>query len=261
LIGQWAPIVGTGLALLGSLYLLFAVKPKAAKPTHQCNCSMKEVDRGLLTASSDSEAAPDATDMYGSFPNNGGGTLSEMVPITSQSGSGQTDAGNRRKVARTLRAVGKYLGTPAHGLFDDSEFKHGKALDFPEIPGEEHRNPDLPQIREQYNQARDADGNVTPGRPSRAGSITNSVISGLDIEGSSTRPRVASPSPPSSPSPLPFSSPTTPRILHASTLPAERPSVERQNHRSSSSAGTSAGGQRLWRDTLQVPSAAHHRPM
>jgi hypothetical protein len=47
--------------------------------------------------------------------------------------------------------------------FDDSEFRHGKALDFPEIPGESQRNPVLSQIRMQYNKYRDADGNATPG--------------------------------------------------------------------------------------------------
>jgi hypothetical protein len=38
---------------------------------------------------------------------------------------------------------------------DDFEFRHGAALDFPVIPGEEHRNSALLQIRERYNDSRD----------------------------------------------------------------------------------------------------------
>jgi hypothetical protein len=227
---------------------------------HHCNCSMQEVGIGQFTASSHSDAAPGATDKRRSFSNNGGGTSSEIVPTTSQPGLGQADAGNRRKVAKALRTIGKYLGTPGHDLIDDSWCE--KALDYPVIPGEEGRNPDLPQLKVQYKQSRDANGNVTPReRPSRAGSITNSVVSGLDIEGSSTTPRAALPPPPSSRSPSPSPSPTTPRIPHASTLPAERTPFERQNPPSPSSAGTLGGGPRLRRDTLEVPSAVHHRPM
>jgi hypothetical protein len=152
-----------------------------------------------------------------------------------------SDAGNRRKVAKALTTMNNYLGTAAHDRFDDSEFKRGKAVDFPEIPGEERRNRALPQIREQYNQYQDTDGNVTPvlrEQPSRAGRFTDSVASGLGVEGSSTTPRSASPQSPQSPhSPSPFPSPTTPRRPHASTLPAERT-----------------------RDTLKVPSPVHHSP-
>lgn len=57
-----------------------------------------------------------------------------------------TDAGNRRKVAETLSRIGNYLGSAAPDRFDDSDFKHGKAVDFPEIPGEEHRNDMLPKM-------------------------------------------------------------------------------------------------------------------
>jgi hypothetical protein len=279
-VGQWAPIVGTGLAVLASLYLLLAADPEAVKEEanpnvsmHHCNCSMQEVGIGLFRASSHSDDTPGATDMRRSFSNSGGGTSSEIVPTTSRPAPGQghqvkrswtADAANRRKVAKALTAIGNYLGTAAHDQFDDSEFKRGKAVDFPEIPGEEHRNSALPQIRERYNQSRDADGNVTPvlrERPSRAGSFTGSVASGLGIEGSSTTPRAASPQSPQSPhSPSAFSSPTTPRRPHASTLPAERTSFELQNPPSSSSAGPTRGRLRQRGDTLEVPSPVHYGP-
>lgn len=279
-LGQWAPIVGTGLAVLGSLYLLLAADLKAVKEEanpntsmHHCNCSIQEVGIGLSPASSHSVATPGAIDMRLSFSNGGGGTSSEIVPTTSRPAPGQghqarpssvADAGSRRKVARALTAVGIYLGTAAPDRFDDSEFKRGKALDFPEIPGEEHRNRALPQIREQYNQCRDADGNVTPvlrEQRSRAGSFTGSVASGLGVEGSSTTPRAVSPQSPQSPHPpSPFPSPTTLGRPHASTLPNERTSFELQNLPSSSCAGLTGGRLRQRRDTLEVPSLVYHSP-
>ena len=72
--------------------------------------------------------------------------------------------------------------------FDDSEFKHGKALDFPDIPGEAHRNSSLAQIRDEYSEGKaretkeggkDAESNAIAG--SRAsihstGSVASTVL-------------------------------------------------------------------------------------
>lgn len=102
--------------------------------------------------------------------------------------SDTVDAGGRRRIARMLTKVGNTFGTASPNRFDDSEFKRGKALDFPEIPGEEGRNSALGHIRDIYNLPRDADGNATPDRRSRAGSFTGSVSSGIGVA-SSSRPR------------------------------------------------------------------------
>ncbi|RDL29812.1 uncharacterized protein BP5553_10677 [Venustampulla echinocandica] len=262
-IGQWAPIVGTGLAVAGSLYLLLAANMKAVKEEantsaskHHCNCLMREVSmgedkRGRFAASSHSAATPGAVDMRRSFSNESGESSSEIVPTVSRPAS---DAGNRRRVANVLTTIGNHLGTAAHNQFDDSEFKRGKAVDFPEIPGEEHRNHALRQIRDQYNPSRDADGNATPTlreHPSRPGS-TRSVASGRSVEraNSWTTPRAASPQPH-----------TRPRILHANTLPAERTSFELPIPSSSPSTDLPGGGRpRQRRDTLEVPSPVHHTP-
>jgi hypothetical protein len=274
-VGQWAPIVGAGLAVLGSLYLLLAADLEAEKVGtnsnasihhhHHCNCSMQEVDRGrpLYIGSTHSIATPDATVMRRGNSKDGRPTSLEIAPTITRHAtnatkashqltrSGTADVASRRKVAKALNAIGNQLGAAAH--LDDSEFKQGKALDFPEIPGEEHRNRALPQIRTQYNQARDDDGQVTPLRRqhSRAGSFTGSVRSELGIEGIPTTPRATSP--PSPRFPLP-SSPTTPR---ASTLPVERPTSELQNFPTSSN-GTTGGRPPRRRDTLEVPSPVHH---
>lgn len=94
------------------------------------------------------------------------------------------DGGSRRKVAGALVYIGQKLGTPAPDAFDDSAFLMGPAADFPTVPGEEERNPDLPQIQLSYNRPRDADGHLTPvpggsrGRArSRAGSFNGSFVS------------------------------------------------------------------------------------
>ena len=228
--GQWAPIVGTGLAALGSLYVLLAVNVEAVKAEtnqsstmHHCNCSHHHLDRGRplnrqnWPTTDDSLNSGDARtpygDAYGRSPQNSA-ILPEMQQISTRHSTSSTrsghvgqirsrspdvvvpertltiDVGGRRKVAKALTSMGNFFGTANRDWFDDSEFRRGKALDFPEIPGEEHRNRDLPQIREQYNQPRDSDGNVTPMRRearSRASSFHRSATADLDGgEGSST---------------------------------------------------------------------------
>ncbi|RFU28503.1 hypothetical protein B7463_g7840, partial [Scytalidium lignicola] len=273
-IGQWAPIVGTGLAAIGSLYLLLTTDMKVLKKEeanaspsiHHCNCSMQDHGRRLFTASSHSTVG--SSNMRQSSSNSGRGPSTEIAPTTTRSASeyssqarrsGRVDAGSRLKVAKALTTISNYVGTAAPDLFDDSEFKQGKAVDFPEIPGEEHRNRALPQIREQYNPSRDADGNVTPMlRPrSRAGSFNGSIVSGLNIEHSSTMPGVSTPQ-----SQLPFPLPIMSRTSHSDTFPAEQTSLELQNSPSSSSAaGSPEGIQRRRRDTLEVPLPIHHAPV
>lgn len=49
-------------------------------------------------------------------------------------------------MAKTLTKIGEYMGNAAPDRFDDSEFKTGRAVNFPELPGEEHRNIALPQM-------------------------------------------------------------------------------------------------------------------
>lgn len=352
-VGQWAPIVGTGLAAVGSLYLLVAADLEELRgeanenaSMRHCNCShhhyqgdeqdlgvqyqmgtdyspssrgarsihtdvvenlpqdpmgMQEVSAGQRPPSSHSAATPGANHTCPRLSDGGEESSSEMVQTTTRItldhgyqaqrsfttdfGYGRKDVGNRRKVAKTLTKIGNYLGTAAHDQLE-SEFKHGKALDFPEIPGEEHRNPALPQIRERYNpivtpavndppsragsfinsvasrHSGEYSSAVTPaynGSPSRAGSFINSVASRHSGEHDSTvTPRAASPrSPQSLPSPLLFRS-TTSHRPHANALPAGQTSFEPRNPPSSQSAGSTEDRIRPRRDTLEVPSPVHH---
>ncbi|KAI9642351.1 hypothetical protein NHQ30_009155 [Ciborinia camelliae] len=235
-IGQWAPIVGTGLAVFGSFYRLFAANMEADEEEVNQNTSKHHglSKRGVRTVpESSSYATPEM--MRRSLSNNSTTTSHEMGHEIAQTmrvrpslgpAKSSSDVGNRRKVANILTAIGNYVGTAAQFRLDDSEFKHGKAVDFPEIPGEDNRNPNLQHIRETYNQPRDPDGNTTPAfRPSRAPSINGSIISRLDIEDGTAMAEPTSPWSPAS-------------QLSSPTANGDRP--------------------RLRQDTLEVPSQVHH---
>ena len=89
---------------------------------------------------------------------------SETVP-TQATSQNAADSWHRRKLARPLMSIATYFDRAVRDRFDDSAFKNGEALDFPEIPGEEKRNRILPQIRTSYD-----DNN-------RPASVTGSVAS------------------------------------------------------------------------------------
>lgn len=230
LVGQWAPIVGTGLAVLGSLYRLFAASIEGDDEVVNSNHSehhgpSKEVGLGIIP-DSPLPTTPGDTEMANQSHSCSSRTSHEIEHLGDVQNTSDrlprpsSDLGNRRKVADVLTAIGNYVGTAAEFRLDDYEFKHGKAVDFPEIPGEDQRNPKLPHIREAYNQTRGVDGNITPVlRPSRPPSINGSTISGLDIDRNTGTAELASPS---------FSS---------------SPIGDRQ---------------RLRRDTLEVPPQVHH---
>jgi hypothetical protein len=55
------------------------------------------------------------------------------------------DASNSHEVAQTSSALSKQPSTSELDGLDDSEFKTRKAFDFPENPGEYHRNRALPR--------------------------------------------------------------------------------------------------------------------
>jgi hypothetical protein len=261
-VGQWAPIVGTGFAALGSLYLLLAADVKAvkeeAKPSasmHHCNCSHRHHGRGrqpTLIVQPAVESPPSSGDTPSIDDDVSENSSQDPagMPDVGIGLSAESDAGNRRKVARVLTTVGNYLSTAAHNRFGDPELKRVKAPDYHEVPGEEQRNSELRRIKTQFKQR------------SRAGSSAGSVASGLGIEDSSAKNRAASPQSPHSPrSPSLSPSPATSRRPHASPLQAERTSFELQKHPSTSSAGLVGDMlQRRRRSTLEVPPVDHHNP-
>lgn len=134
-----------------------------------------------------------------------------------------------RSLTDSLRFVGQWAPIVGTGFAMVVSFVEGRMhkthktrLHSPEIPSGDHRNSTLPQVREQCNQRRDADGTVAPIAPEQPSSSMTT----------------ASPQPPHDPhsrSPSLFLSPTTSRRLHPSTLPVERTSFELQNPPSFSS--------------------------
>ncbi|KAI9685485.1 MAG: hypothetical protein M1820_010782 [Bogoriella megaspora] len=226
-VGQWAPIVGTALAAVGSLYLLLATSPDPTRPgarrlsmtvpMHHCNCSHHHLDHeghptGFSPEINDSPSSRDTRSLNGAYtegPTPKATGIPEMQQINTRLSTSShppspgdltttptypdstaeahphlerlhtIDVGSRRKVAKTLTRIGNFFGTAPEDWNNDSEFKQGRSADFPEIPGEEHRNRNLPQIRQQYNPRRDSQGHATPvpgGSRSRASSLNRSVV-------------------------------------------------------------------------------------
>ncbi|KAF8855957.1 hypothetical protein BDZ45DRAFT_594913 [Acephala macrosclerotiorum] len=283
-IGQWAPIAGTTLAILGSLYVLAATrgsKPPTKneeKPNtpehHRCDCLVREDTRGRRpTPRSPPHSSPpnfgdisDASNLPHSVIHDEKGYSQEIdsqeIEMKPQSLTkdhrGQVkkaeegDAGYRRTVAKGIYAIFKSLGTAAPDMFDDSGFKLGKSGEFPETPGEGLKNDKLEKTKEEFRKIREADGHY---RLARAASFAASVRSRRSDEDLPETSRAASPHPPRVlRSQTEFLSPST-RVRNG-TWPAVRPSSDVQGHASSSRAG--AGMVEQHEETSQEPLPLHH---
>lgn len=220
MLGQWTPIVGTGLAALGSLYNLLAadtneevqtvvmLPDRPQTPLYHCSDDGEAGVTRLHTpkrATSTEHLTTRHFEFRATSPTPGTSRRSTF-PVASALPSERPDAprarsqtvvvsttadGNRRVVAGAFEWLGKKLGTPAPDRFDDTAFRSGPAADFPLIPAEEQRNPDLLHIMESYNPPRDSQGHATPNmglsrQRSGTGSFADSSRSGLGIEGVST---------------------------------------------------------------------------
>ncbi|KAL4926357.1 uncharacterized protein BDV17DRAFT_156239 [Aspergillus undulatus] len=242
-IGQWAPLVGAGFAIFGSLYLYLTEED--AKPPRKCECSCHENGNSPTNQTMKPSSSPVVNEPR----------MAEMAETTSPeiahlrpTRRETTDVGNRRGINRALMRLATTISIAAHERLNDYEFKQGPALDFPEIPAEEQRSRMLPRIRDQYNPKRDSDGNVTL---SRTGSNI-SMASWRDGDRSSTTSQCISPRSSRhsmrsrSPSPLPSSSrrPDEAGILELPRLP------------SSTSSEPSTFQPRKRQNTLEVPP--HH---
>lgn len=169
----------------------------------------------------------------------------------------KVDTGGRLRVAKAFARVAKGVGSAAHELFDDSEFRRGKAVDWPEIPGEAYRSPNLPRIRQIYNPPRDAAGNATPmpGSRSRAASFVGSSSSRVDVASVFTdgeEPTNGARSP--SPAPSAMSN----RRQRACTMPTQvstRETGETGGLNNISIGDQAPNAPPRRRDTLEVPSA------
>ncbi|MCJ1311280.1 hypothetical protein MMC25_004951 [Agyrium rufum] len=309
-IGQWAPIVGTGLAALGSLYVLFATEdaleektpapsirpchcqdhdhltdgtpsqqvrdPESSQSTHDDESVQSQVledsdgsqdqagekEKGPMRERLDSSPSRHVTDRQ-----QAGQILGEPLTMRHTAPAGRphpsntwssSDVGNRRKIFNGLYTAVNYIGTPAPKRFDDSEFRRGKAQDFPEIPGEEHRNPELLNIRKGYNHSRieDDEDNAMPviREPrSRAGSFVSNVPSDLGIERVSSRSGGVIPQSTRSRSPSPCGQRLHTNSLPPTRLPFDSSVLHPPSHVDGADDETAPG-----RATLDVPGANNH---
>lgn len=251
--GQWAPIVGTGLAALGSLYGLLAADTKdegqisALRATHR-NGSHPHYSNDCESIISQTQAPPEVSQVqvltrHYEFTAASSGQDQGLNPDTSRratvpetrrqpedrndthlsrSQTTVTADGNRKKVEVAFEWFGKKLGTPAPDAFDDSEFQAGLAANWPEVPAEAQRNPRLPHFIALYDPPRDSQGLATPNtvlhrERSRAGSFTGSTRSGPETEGASAEDRPS----PSGPEISPGEGP----VYKTNTLEVPRPVI------------------------------------
>ncbi|KAH6886163.1 hypothetical protein B0T10DRAFT_490769 [Thelonectria olida] len=161
-VGQWGPICGTFLAMVGSLYILVAKKvqdvtgqshPNASGAgcacTHHGCCSSSPAETRVSLDSSPVSCRSRRSDVSDSRAS---GTEAE-----------NKDAGYRQRFATFLITAGEWLGTPRD--FDGSEFNHGVARNYPEVPGERGRNPVLRLIIDSYadrSRTNSAAGSIVP---------------------------------------------------------------------------------------------------
>ncbi|KFY45697.1 hypothetical protein V494_00823 [Pseudogymnoascus sp. VKM F-4513 (FW-928)] len=191
-IGQWAPIAGTVLAVLGSLYLRLtggALEERELDPPRDDPVSSPRsvtsmdtdvrslgdcVQRGNAARES-SEPDTRPMDMARSYSSPGErSTRPRMDRLARSTTTSTYDAGSRRAVAKAILKFSA-IADPAPNRFDDTPFQHGPAAGWPVLPGEAERNPKLGLIIERFNHSRDVDGSVVPPRPSRAASFTSNA--------------------------------------------------------------------------------------
>jgi hypothetical protein len=271
--GQWAPMVGTGLAILGSLYLLLAAEVEALKKTRRSkanspdsrdgrwtdgdlvgspqqspidSCPPLELVSGRLSATSRSDSRPDAS--YARHDRSNEKVCANCGHCHRQ---GQQDHRTRTPgtgimggVARFIIVIDNHLDSVKQGIFGDPEPNHEEAPAVIDVPGEELRN----RLR------RGTDGSRSH---SRAPSFSGGVVEPY-VDGSSDTTRTGPPQPqqlPRSPSQLPRAA--APRRSITSKLPAIETLSDPQGSASSSSAAALANRRRSRQDSLQVPEMVH----
>jgi hypothetical protein len=272
--GQWAPMVGTGLAILGSLYLLLAAEVEALKKVKRSkdnspdsrevrwtdgdiigsplqspidSCPPLELVSGRLSASSRSDARPDASYAGHDLP-----TERLCANCGHYHRQGQQDhrsripgTGTRGRIARFIVVIDAYIDSFRQGIFGDPDPDHEEPAAVIDVPGEELRN----RLR------RGTDGSRSH---SRAPSVNRGVGVESYVDGSSNTTRRGSPQPqqsPRSPSPLPRAA--APRRSTTSKLSAIEKPFDPQDSAPSSSAAALANRGRSRQDSLQVPEMVH----
>ncbi|KAM0468331.1 hypothetical protein ACHAP7_011002 [Fusarium lateritium] len=231
-IGQWAPITGTAMAMIGSLYLLVARHAdEAGSPyaSHHCNCSHCHVQDGshLIQNSHDSnlpsishhDLTPDISDTDTRINGQLSPTTGALHPRSSTSSRMQetdidtihvsTRNTNRQKIENAFFRFGEMIGTPARDFITEPKDRNPHHVDIPMIPGEEFRTDRVSAVERERSQHRGEENSPARSRP---GSFVGSDVSVRTVgrctsmpippppravtrPRSSTGPRISSPSP------------------------------------------------------------------
>jgi hypothetical protein len=227
--GQWAPILGTVLAVVGLLYHITYGKNKSSASPHDVATGGAINERLSLSHSGGRTSTEGVIGSSRLVTPTGGNPPPERVPTIKPLQRVVTLGGiGTQKLAKTLTSLSERLGAPTPDQYGDSAYSSRLEQHYPETPGEASRNPNFNKTEHQWIR------NIK--QNSRAPSFTGSTNSG-------PRPTVGSNTP---------SRGQSPRRSHSDTPPAERASGELQPVASHPSAGSN--GEMLQRQTtLQVP--------
>ncbi|KAK5028767.1 hypothetical protein LTS07_006146 [Exophiala sideris] len=160
-IGQWAPIVGTGFALLGSLYVLLAkdivlAKREVEQEKRDAEEAKKEnqQQQQKTVASTEHDDSPGPSVLVSPQPTSADNATCERCRRALKSSNPSSEemsrshtilailAAWRRKGSRKMLKVAEFVGTAAEGTFENKAFKSAKEK-WILYPGEEKKNPAL----------------------------------------------------------------------------------------------------------------------
>ncbi|KAF5009288.1 hypothetical protein FDECE_4500 [Fusarium decemcellulare] len=223
-IGQWAPVVGTAMAMLGSLYLLMARHVHDEHPytyTHHCNCSHCHLghnhdrSRSPHRASSISlHSHQDNRSVHSALADRNNHLSPALDPYPSRSSASlrtQDASGDednpppkrnpiREKIEGGFYRIGKILGTPAEDFITQPKSRKKHRVDLPLIPGERFRNERVSGVENEREQQEEEEN--SPPR-SRASSFISSAGSNPNITRSSSLPTAPQPAVLRGPQPTP----------------------------------------------------------
>jgi hypothetical protein len=181
-VGQWGPIAGTVLAALGSLYVLAMTaeedQPGSPHHTTECTCGNQLQRQPTFTLEQDGDCSPSRTSLDDHSAPMQLRRSRETFVTDSTHPRRSIDPAGRRRVAEMLQMAGDKLGSAAHNKYDAKQYNNSKAREFPEIPGEAARNPELNELKRQYSLRRDV---VLREENSRAASPSASNLTFPDI--------------------------------------------------------------------------------
>ncbi|KIW18967.1 hypothetical protein PV08_03256 [Exophiala spinifera] len=193
-IGQWAPIVGTGLALVGSVYVLLAKdivfekreqeKRKQEKKEaedrrdqEKTNPSVQHVDGGndepTTPAPASAPANPTSAGDNDRCPNCG-----RVVARDTNWTRGRSRGRKamrvlsdwRRRGTRAMIKLVDFIGTAAEDTFENKKFRQAKEK-WIQYPGEKYKNPALRETVDQYRRSRDLSSSANDQPRSRSASV------------------------------------------------------------------------------------------